>query len=132
MKGDNCGQRLSTAIVSHGSLEYLDITSTALIGSRNVHHWISSLRSSVNLKCLYLGGMSHYCYRIKYRDSWNHIAEIDISDAPFFTISRHLFHNGDRQIMFPDAMLTKSQYLELKECSPALLGIHGFLRNEGS
>lgn len=64
-EGRYCGQRLSTAIPSHGSLEYLDITSTDLIGNRNVHHWIYSLRSRVNLKCLYLGGMSHYCYRIK-------------------------------------------------------------------
>lgn len=66
-EGRDCGQRLSTAIASHDSLEYLDISSTDLIGSRNVDHWISTLHSSSNLKCLYLGGMSHYCDRIKHR-----------------------------------------------------------------
>ncbi|GFH61367.1 predicted protein [Chaetoceros tenuissimus] len=141
-EGRDCGRRLSTAIASHGSLEYLDVSSTDLIGGRNVDDWISALCSSINLKCVYLGGMSHYCDRIKRSVEIGEglgflgsdiqlgsLAWIDIWDAPNCTITRKLLYNTATKI-FIDAMLTKSQYLELKECSPALLGICGFLRNE--
>lgn len=141
-EGRDCGQRLSTAIASHGSLEYLDVSSTDLIGSRNADNWISAFRSSSNLKYVYLGGMSHYCERIKRSVEIGEglgflgsdmqlrsLAWIDIWDAPNCTITRKLLYNAGTQI-FIDAMLTKSQYLELKACSSALLGICGFVRNE--
>ena len=111
-EGRDAGIKLAKILAAKNTIEYLWLTATDLMGSRNVDEWSKAFEKMTSLKKVFCKGMMYF---IEYVDE-------STLDEKTSTVQVH----GDRRQRiywndktFPDATMTKEDVKKLKEATHA-------------
>jgi len=111
-EGRDAGIKLAKTLAAKNTIEYLWLTATDLMGSRNVDEWSKAFDKMTSLKKVFCKGMMYF---IEYVDE-------STLDEKTSTVQVH----GDRrqriywnEKTFPDATMTKEDVKKLEEATHA-------------